>query len=90
MIEDDQEPRAVGLLDDYLKIRRKHNQGLTVAQKFTLEIMAALLVGACAATPDNAQVAQADCKVAPITTRNVAGESASANWRNRCGREMPV
>jgi len=36
---------AVGLLDDYLKIRRKHNQGLTVAQKFTLEIIAALLVG---------------------------------------------
>jgi len=36
---------AVGLLDDYLKIRRRHNQGLTVAQKFTLEVMAALLVG---------------------------------------------
>src|SRR5580700_6097357 len=36
---------AVGLLDDYLKIRRRHNQGLTVAQKFTLEIVAALLVG---------------------------------------------
>jgi phospho-N-acetylmuramoyl-pentapeptide-transferase len=36
---------AVGLLDDYLKIRRMHNQGLTVAQKFTLEIMAAMLVG---------------------------------------------
>jgi len=36
---------AVGLLDDYLKIRRRHNQGLTVAQKFTLEIMAALLIG---------------------------------------------
>lgn len=36
---------TVGLLDDYLKIRRRHNQGLTVAQKFTLEIMAAMLVG---------------------------------------------
>jgi len=36
---------AVGLLDDYLKIRRKHNQGLTAAQKFTLEIIAAMLVG---------------------------------------------
>ncbi|HEV1285578.1 MAG TPA: phospho-N-acetylmuramoyl-pentapeptide-transferase, partial [Bryobacteraceae bacterium] len=36
---------AVGLLDDYLKIRRRHSQGLTVAQKFTMEIMAALLVG---------------------------------------------
>ncbi|MGA3187731.1 MAG: phospho-N-acetylmuramoyl-pentapeptide-transferase [Bryobacteraceae bacterium] len=36
---------AVGLLDDYLKVRRRHNQGLTVAQKFTLEIIAAMLVG---------------------------------------------
>src|SRR5208283_3236110 len=36
---------AVGLLDDYLKIRRRHNLGLTVAQKFTLEVMAALLIG---------------------------------------------
>jgi phospho-N-acetylmuramoyl-pentapeptide-transferase len=36
---------SVGLLDDYLKIKRKHNQGLTAAQKFTLEIIAALLVG---------------------------------------------
>jgi phospho-N-acetylmuramoyl-pentapeptide-transferase len=36
---------AVGLLDDYLKIRRKHSQGLTVAQKFTLEVIAAMLVG---------------------------------------------
>ena len=36
---------AVGLLDDYLKVRRRHNQGLTVAQKFTMEIMAAMLVG---------------------------------------------
>jgi phospho-N-acetylmuramoyl-pentapeptide-transferase len=35
----------VGLLDDYLKIRRKHNQGLTAPQKFTLEIIAAMLVG---------------------------------------------
>jgi phospho-N-acetylmuramoyl-pentapeptide-transferase len=36
---------AVGLLDDYLKVRRKHNQGLTAPQKFTLEVIAALLVG---------------------------------------------
>ena len=36
---------AVGLLDDYLKIRRRHNQGLTAPQKFTLEVIAALLVG---------------------------------------------
>jgi phospho-N-acetylmuramoyl-pentapeptide-transferase len=36
---------AVGLLDDYLKIRQRHNQGLTIPQKFTLEIMAAMLVG---------------------------------------------
>jgi len=33
---------------------------------------ASLLLAACATT-DNAQYAQADCKVAPITTRNVAG-----------------
>lgn len=36
---------AVGLLDDYLKIRRKHNQGLTAAQKFLLQVIAAMLVG---------------------------------------------
>lgn len=36
---------TVGLLDDYLKIKRKQNLGLTVAQKFTLEVMAAMLVG---------------------------------------------
>jgi phospho-N-acetylmuramoyl-pentapeptide-transferase len=36
---------AVGLLDDYVKIRRKHNQGLTALQKLTLQIMAAMLVG---------------------------------------------
>ena len=38
---------------------------------FTLPA-AALLVAACATT-ENAQYAQADCKVAPITTRNAAG-----------------
>ncbi len=36
---------AVGLLDDYLKMRRKHNQGLTAAQKFMLQVIAAMLVG---------------------------------------------
>jgi phospho-N-acetylmuramoyl-pentapeptide-transferase len=36
---------AIGFWDDYLKIKRKRNLGLTAKQKFTLEIMAALLVG---------------------------------------------
>jgi phospho-N-acetylmuramoyl-pentapeptide-transferase len=36
---------AIGFWDDYLKIKRKRNMGLTAKQKFTLEIMAALLVG---------------------------------------------
>jgi phospho-N-acetylmuramoyl-pentapeptide-transferase len=36
---------AVGFLDDYLKVRRKRNLGLTVLQKFTLEVCAALFVG---------------------------------------------
>jgi phospho-N-acetylmuramoyl-pentapeptide-transferase len=35
----------VGFLDDYLKVKRKRNLGLTVAQKFTLEVCAALFVG---------------------------------------------
>jgi len=35
----------IGFCDDYLKIRRKRNLGLTARQKFTLEFMAALLVG---------------------------------------------
>ncbi|HEY4362205.1 MAG TPA: phospho-N-acetylmuramoyl-pentapeptide-transferase [Bryobacteraceae bacterium] len=36
---------AIGFCDDYLKIKRKRNLGLTARQKFTLEFMAALLVG---------------------------------------------
>jgi phospho-N-acetylmuramoyl-pentapeptide-transferase len=36
---------AVGFLDDYMKVKRKRNLGLTVLQKLTLEIGAALLVG---------------------------------------------
>jgi phospho-N-acetylmuramoyl-pentapeptide-transferase len=35
----------VGFLDDYLKVKRKRNLGLTVAQKFMGEVAAALLVG---------------------------------------------
>jgi hypothetical protein len=35
---------------------------------------AALLLAACATTPDTGdQYAKADCKVAPVTTRNAAG-----------------
>src|SRR5216684_4804565 len=36
---------AIGFTDDYLKIRRRKNQGLTVKQKFGLQIVAALCVG---------------------------------------------
>src|SRR5579862_2497809 len=36
---------AIGFLDDYSKVRRKRNLGLTVRWKFALEILASLLVG---------------------------------------------
>jgi phospho-N-acetylmuramoyl-pentapeptide-transferase len=36
---------AIGFLDDYFKVKRKRNLGLTARQKFTMEIVAALLVG---------------------------------------------
>ncbi len=35
----------VGFLDDYLKVKRKRNLGLTVRQKFMGEVAAALLIG---------------------------------------------
>jgi phospho-N-acetylmuramoyl-pentapeptide-transferase len=35
----------IGFWDDYAKVRRKQNEGLTVKQKFALQILAALLVG---------------------------------------------
>jgi phospho-N-acetylmuramoyl-pentapeptide-transferase len=35
----------IGFWDDYTKLRRKRNQGLTVLHKFVLEIIASLLVG---------------------------------------------
>jgi len=35
----------IGFWDDYLKIKRKRNLGLTTRQKFTLEFMATMLVG---------------------------------------------
>ncbi|HEY6391077.1 MAG TPA: phospho-N-acetylmuramoyl-pentapeptide-transferase [Bryobacteraceae bacterium] len=35
----------IGFLDDYAKMRRKQNQGLTVKQKFSLQVLAALFVG---------------------------------------------
>jgi phospho-N-acetylmuramoyl-pentapeptide-transferase len=35
----------IGFWDDYAKVRRKQNLGLTVKQKFGLQILAALLVG---------------------------------------------
>ena len=36
---------AIGFWDDYAKLKRKKNLGLTVRQKFTLEVLAALLLG---------------------------------------------
>jgi phospho-N-acetylmuramoyl-pentapeptide-transferase len=35
----------IGFWDDYAKVRRKQNEGLTVKQKFGLQVLAALLVG---------------------------------------------
>jgi phospho-N-acetylmuramoyl-pentapeptide-transferase len=35
----------IGFFDDYAKMRRKQNQGLTVKQKFSLQVLAALFVG---------------------------------------------
>jgi len=36
---------AIGFCDDYLKIKRKQNLGLTVRQKLMLEVLAAIVVG---------------------------------------------
>jgi len=36
---------SIGLWDDYTKVARKRNLGLTVKQKFGLEILAAILIG---------------------------------------------
>ncbi|MDP8980279.1 MAG: phospho-N-acetylmuramoyl-pentapeptide-transferase [Acidobacteriota bacterium] len=36
---------AIGFADDYLKVRRRKNQGLSVKQKFGLQVLAALFVG---------------------------------------------
>jgi phospho-N-acetylmuramoyl-pentapeptide-transferase len=35
----------IGFWDDYAKVRRKQNQGLSVKEKFGLQVLAALLVG---------------------------------------------
>ena len=35
----------IGFWDDYAKVRRKQNEGLTVREKFGLQILAALMVG---------------------------------------------
>ncbi|HEX5227288.1 MAG TPA: phospho-N-acetylmuramoyl-pentapeptide-transferase [Bryobacteraceae bacterium] len=35
----------IGFWDDYAKVRRKQNEGLTVRQKFGLQVLAALIVG---------------------------------------------
>jgi phospho-N-acetylmuramoyl-pentapeptide-transferase len=36
---------AIGFWDDYVKVRRKQNLGLTGTRKFSLQVLAALLVG---------------------------------------------
>jgi len=36
---------AIGLLDDWLKVRRQHNLGLTVRQKIALQVMVGLAAG---------------------------------------------
>src|ERR1700687_5881741 len=36
---------VIGFFDDYAKIRRKQNQGLTLKQKFMLQVLAAMIVG---------------------------------------------
>jgi phospho-N-acetylmuramoyl-pentapeptide-transferase len=36
---------AIGFWDDYAKLRRKKNLGLTVRQKFSLQVLAALIIG---------------------------------------------
>jgi len=36
---------AIGFWDDYAKVKRKRNLGLTARQKFALEILAAILIG---------------------------------------------
>ncbi len=36
---------AVGFLDDYLKVRRRHNRGLSARVKFTLQMVVGMLAG---------------------------------------------
>jgi len=36
---------AIGFWDDYAKIRRRQNLGLTVRQKFSLQVIAAMIIG---------------------------------------------
>ena len=36
---------AIGFYDDYTKVRKKHNLGLTARQKFGLQVVACLAVG---------------------------------------------
>ena len=38
---------AIGFWDDYLKLRRQKNLGLTGRKKFLLQVVAALLIGLC-------------------------------------------
>ena len=40
---------AIGFYDDYSKVRKKHNLGLTARQKFGMQVVACLLIGMHAA-----------------------------------------
>lgn len=43
----------IGFLDDYIKVKQRHNEGLTVKQKFALQIIAALFFTFWAYTHSN-------------------------------------
>ncbi|HZZ92865.1 MAG TPA: hypothetical protein VFE23_09895 [Usitatibacter sp.] len=50
--------------------------------KLLLTLCAVALAAAACATTDTTQVAQADCKIAPITTRNAAGGDHLGTYNN--------
>jgi hypothetical protein len=50
--------------------------------KLLLTLSAVALAAAACATTENTQVAQADCKIAPITTRNAAGGDHLGTYNN--------
>jgi len=59
---------AIGFWDDYAKMKRKRNLGLTVRQKFTLEILAALLIGMMLLTMKSVNAYSTDLNVPFLKT----------------------